>query len=224
MPRERNVGRRIIRPRSPAGPRLPEEADARQRRAFASSGFSLPKCEREGKRQMGRKMDRLNECGPFQIRSSVVKNGSLPGHWLAGTCPPSCRPWRPESARWSAATSDSGTDPAHFLSPFQSCCRSWRCPVRPKACWRRENSSGQSQRVLWNVRQGCCSAPAVRPPVHGSDTATVPSDSIRLCPAQILAQRWLFLPMPTKRPSRAWTVPDAAYIVLRVAVLLIPAQ
>lgn len=146
------------------------------------------------------------------------------GRWLAGTCPPSCRPWRPESARWSAATSDSGTDPAHFLSPFQSCCRSRRCPVRPKACWRRENSSGQSQRVLWNVRQGCCSAPAVRPPVHGSDTATVPSDSIRLCPAQILAQRWLFLPMPTKRPSRAWTVPDAAYIVLRVAVLLIPAQ
>ena len=94
---------------------------------------------------MGRKMDRLNECGPFQIRSSVVKNGSLPGRWLAGTCPPSCRPWRPESARWSAATSDSGTDPAHFLSPFQSCCRSRRCPVRPKACWRRENSSGQSK-------------------------------------------------------------------------------
>ena len=47
---------------------------------------------------------------------------------------------------------------------------------------------------------------------------------LQLCPAQILAQRWLFLPMPTKRPSRAWTVPDAAYIVLRVAVLLIPAQ
>lgn len=47
------------------------------------------------KRQMGRKMDRLNECSPFQIRSSVVKNGSLPGRWLAGTCPPSCRPWRP---------------------------------------------------------------------------------------------------------------------------------
>ena len=38
---------------------------------------------RMGKRQMGTKMDRLNECGPFQIRSSVVKNGSLPGA-LAG--------------------------------------------------------------------------------------------------------------------------------------------
>ena len=54
---------------------------------------SIPLTQR--KRQMGRKMDRLNECSPFQIRSSVVKNGSLPGRWLAGTCPPSCRPWRP---------------------------------------------------------------------------------------------------------------------------------
>ena len=80
------------------------------------------------------------------------------------------------------------------------------------------------EKILPANHKGCCSAPAVRPPVHGSDTATVPSDSIWLCPAQILAQRWLFLPMPTKRPSRAWTVPDAAYIVLRVAVLLIPAQ
>ena len=132
--------------------------------------------------------------------------------------------FRSVAAQSAGSTASIGTDPSCFLSPFQSCCRSRRCPVRPKACWRRENSSGQSQRVLWNVRQGCCSAPAVRPPVHGSDTGTVPSDSIRLCPAQILAQRWLFLPMPTKRPSRAWTVPDAAYIVLRVAVLLIPAQ
>ena len=31
----------------PSGAAVPEEADARQRRAFASSGFSLPKCERE---------------------------------------------------------------------------------------------------------------------------------------------------------------------------------
>ena len=31
----------------PSGAAVPEKADARQRRAFASSGFSLPKCERE---------------------------------------------------------------------------------------------------------------------------------------------------------------------------------
>jgi hypothetical protein len=34
------------------------------------------------------KMDRLNEYGPSQIKSSVVKNGNPEEHWLAAACLP----------------------------------------------------------------------------------------------------------------------------------------
>ena len=87
-----------------------------------------------------------------------------------------------------------------------------------------ENSSGQSQRVYGTF--GKVVAP-LQPSVLQY------TDQIRALFLQIVygfAQRrfWRsvgsFLPMPTKRPSRAWTVPDSSYIVLRVAVLLIPAQ
>ena len=91
--------------------------------------------------------------GPFQIRSSVVKNGSLPGRWLAGTCPPGYRPWRPESVRWSAAMSNRGTDPAHFLSPFQSDCRSHCWTEHHQRYWRRVSFSCYVLKSI-NVRTG----------------------------------------------------------------------
>ena len=55
--------------------------------------------------------------------------------------------------------------------------------------------------------------------------ATVPADSTVPCPARTSAQRRSsFQPMSIKRPSPAWTGPDAVHTVLPAAALPIPAQ
>src|SRR5699024_6134302 len=106
--------------------------------------------------------------------------------------------------------------------PFQSGCKQWRCFGPHLPYWQTANFSAPSQRASYCAPPGYCLFQAGHPPDTSSDTATAPADSTGLSPARTWAGLFLSPPTPAKRPSPAWTGPDAVYIVLPAAVPPIP--